>query len=92
MASDLWDDNLLQFARLLAEIKAVGLLPAQMYDLCDSMDLDSAQIQEILDRAEIEFEKAKEGSQACTACGGSGYYDNTGSPPCGSCNGTGERQ
>lgn len=27
----------------------------------------------------------------CAACSGSGYYDNTGSPPCGSCNGTGLR-
>jgi RecJ-like exonuclease len=25
----------------------------------------------------------------CTACNGSGYYDNNGSPKCGSCDGTG---
>ena len=25
----------------------------------------------------------------CSACSGSGYYDNTGSPPCGACDGTG---
>ena len=25
----------------------------------------------------------------CIACSGSGYYDDNGSPPCGSCNGTG---
>jgi len=25
----------------------------------------------------------------CTACSGSGYYDNNGSPKCSSCNGTG---
>lgn len=25
----------------------------------------------------------------CSACGGSGRYDNDGSPPCGACNGTG---
>lgn len=25
----------------------------------------------------------------CTACSGSGYYDNYGSPACGGCNGTG---
>ena len=29
------------------------------------------------------------GKTICSACGGSGYYDNTGSPKCGSCNGTG---
>lgn len=28
----------------------------------------------------------------CTACSGSGYYDNTGSPPCGSCEGTGKER
>lgn len=27
--------------------------------------------------------------QTCTACSGSGYYDDDGSPPCGSCQGTG---
>lgn len=26
----------------------------------------------------------------CTACNGSGYYDNNGSPPCGACDGTGK--
>jgi len=26
----------------------------------------------------------------CSACNGTGRYDNTGSPPCGSCKGTGE--
>ena len=26
----------------------------------------------------------------CTACNGSGYYDNDGSPPCGGCDGTGK--
>ncbi len=28
----------------------------------------------------------------CTACSGSGYYDSDGSPPCGSCNGTGQEE
>ena len=28
----------------------------------------------------------------CTACSGSGIYDNTGSPKCGSCNGTGKEK
>lgn len=28
--------------------------------------------------------------QRCTACNGSGYYDNTGSPCCGACDGTGK--
>jgi DnaJ-class molecular chaperone len=28
----------------------------------------------------------------CTACNGSGYYDNHGSPRCGSCEGTGKEK
>lgn len=28
-------------------------------------------------------------STKCIACNGSGYYDSTGSPPCGSCDGSG---
>lgn len=38
-----------------------------------------------------EFE-AKQGLKlvTCTACSGSGHYDNDGSPPCGCCNGTGK--
>jgi DnaJ-class molecular chaperone len=28
----------------------------------------------------------------CIACNGSGYYDNTGSPKCSSCNGTGKQR
>jgi len=28
--------------------------------------------------------------QDCTACNGSGYYDNNGSPECGACDGTGK--
>lgn len=28
----------------------------------------------------------------CTACNGSGYYDNCGSPRCGACDGTGKER
>ena len=28
----------------------------------------------------------------CTACNGSGYYDDNGSPKCGCCNGTGKER
>lgn len=28
----------------------------------------------------------------CTACNGSGYYDDNGSPKCGACNGTGKER
>jgi DnaJ-class molecular chaperone len=28
----------------------------------------------------------------CTSCSGTGIYDNTGSPPCGACEGTGKEE
>lgn len=31
-------------------------------------------------------------SRKCTACNGSGYYDNNGSPKCAGCNGTGKER
>lgn len=31
-------------------------------------------------------------TRKCIACNGSGYYDHNGSPPCGSCNGTGKEK
>ena len=38
------------------------------------------------------FEKNVKGwkQRPCTACNGSGYYDDNGSPKCGACNGTGK--
>lgn len=30
--------------------------------------------------------------QTCVACNGSGYYDHNGSPPCGSCGGSGKER
>jgi DnaJ-class molecular chaperone len=39
-----------------------------------------------------EEEEDRTESSVCVACNGSGVYDHNGSPPCGSCNGTGERQ
>jgi hypothetical protein len=55
-----WEDNSIQFPRLLAEIKAVGLTAKQVADLCKSMDISSNDLHELLDRAEEEFERLKE--------------------------------
>jgi hypothetical protein len=52
----LWERDDIQFARLLAEIKAVGLTADQVKCLGVSMDLSTEQICEILDRAEETFE------------------------------------
>lgn len=52
-----WEDDNIQFARLLAEIRAVGLTNKQYRDLMDSMDLTRAQIDELLTRADNAFER-----------------------------------
>lgn len=40
------------------------------------------------------FEKFEKGWKLvkCVACNGSGVYDHNGSPPCGSCDGTGKER
>lgn len=47
-----WHMNEIQFPRLLAEIKAVGLTPDQASDLCKSMDINKYQLHELFNRAE----------------------------------------
>lgn len=59
--TDSWASNRIQFARLIAEIKAAGLTSHQMCDLKASMDLTSDDIHELFDRAEEEFESIKRG-------------------------------
>jgi hypothetical protein len=55
-----WDRNDVQFPRLLAEIRAVGLTASQTAQLCVSMDCTTEDICEILERAEEVFEGIKE--------------------------------
>ena len=55
-SNELWDRNDIQFARLISELKAAGLTPEQMDNLCESMDLNKDQIHELLDRGEEAFE------------------------------------
>ena len=59
MANENWNNNDIQFPRLLAEINAVGLTKAQYAFLCTSMDLKTYEIDEILERAEIAFTAIK---------------------------------
>lgn len=54
------EEKVRQFPRLLAEIKAVGLTPEQVRDLCTSMDCSPEFLHEVLDSAEEEFESMKE--------------------------------
>lgn len=60
---EFWLDNRLQFARLLAEINAVGLSPDQYKQLSESMGLNKYQIDSLLLRADIAWEIAKMGQK-----------------------------
>ena len=54
-----WLDNSIQFPRLLAEIIGVGLSDEQWESLLETMDLGSDELNELFDRAQSEWEKAK---------------------------------
>ena len=54
-----WNRNELQFPRLLAEIRAVGLAEHQWDGLLVSMDLESDELSELFERAEAEWEGIK---------------------------------
>ncbi len=55
-----WDDDRVQFPRLLAELRAVGLTQDQYAGLCESMDLGVAEIHGLLERAETAWSRIKE--------------------------------
>jgi len=54
-----WLSNRIQFPRLLAEIDMAGLTDKQYELLKDSMDLNRTEINELFDRAHVEWEKIK---------------------------------
>jgi hypothetical protein len=55
-----WATDSIQFPRLLAEIRAIGIYPHQYELLGQSMDLTRDRIDELLERAETEWQKIKE--------------------------------
>jgi hypothetical protein len=57
---DLWTVDNIQFPRLLAEIRAVGLTPTQRGTIARSMDLHLGDIDELFERAEKAWERIKE--------------------------------
>jgi hypothetical protein len=60
--ADVWDDNFVQFPRLLAEIAANLTFEQDQYnDLCAAMDLTEDQVDDLFDRASLEFERIKQG-------------------------------
>ena len=53
-----WESNMIQFPRLLAEIAATQ--PAlDLQAIADSMDLEVADVDELFERAEAEWENIK---------------------------------
>ena len=56
-----WDNNYLQFARLLDEIRCLGLSTEQYDTLMEAMDLGYEDIDELFERAALEWHRAKQG-------------------------------
>lgn len=57
---DLWKNNAVQFPRLIVELESAGAFtPEVMEYLCSSMDLHEDNISELIDRAEVIWNKAK---------------------------------
>jgi hypothetical protein len=60
MSNIKWQDDKLQFARLIAELEAAGAFTASvMDDLCSSMNLSNIEISDVVDRAQKFWEEAK---------------------------------
>jgi len=56
-----WDDNELQFARLISELDALGVFTEEVVEgLCESMDLEPVDLWVVKSRAETVFEEAKD--------------------------------
>ena len=53
-----WASNMIQFPRLISEIVATQNL--DMESLCESMDLEQSDIDELFDRAQSEWETIKQ--------------------------------
>ena len=58
--SGLWEDDTIQFPRLLAEIMGVGLDEAQWDALCETMYITSDELSELFYRAESRWQRIKE--------------------------------
>ena len=61
MQNEKWRDNHIQFPRLLAEILATpAITSAVMKELCESMDLTPGEVDELFDRAQLNWERIKQ--------------------------------
>ena len=61
VADPVWNDNTIQYPRLIAELEAAGAFTTEVLsDLCTSMDLDPDKILDIVHRADTDWESIKE--------------------------------
>jgi hypothetical protein len=54
-----WEDDSIQFPRLLAELSAVELPTKLLEEVAESMDLSLDEVGELFERADIAWEKCK---------------------------------
>lgn len=60
MAKSLWENDKIQFARLLCEMMATCEIKKKDFKaLCDSMDLTAEEVNSLFDRAEKVWEDTK---------------------------------
>lgn len=60
MSKNLWDNDEIQFARLIAEAEAAGAFSYNVLeDMAESMDLSSTEVATLIDRAQSKFDKVK---------------------------------
>lgn len=59
MSNKIWKDNSIQFPRLLAEIGSLIDSGQLWEELKESMDINDIELNELFDRAEIEWQKIK---------------------------------
>lgn len=55
---DLWRNNEIQFARLICELVA-NVENLEFQALCESMDLEPDELQELFERADVVWETSK---------------------------------
>ena len=57
----LWLNDNIQFARFIAEAEAAGAFSAEVItDMTESMDLEAFDVEDLIERAQDAWEKAKE--------------------------------
>lgn len=59
MKSSLWDNNLIQFARVIEEAQAAGAFTKEIQDdMCLSMDLEPEELHDLMERARKIWEES----------------------------------